>query len=78
VCYKSIYYSRLAKVTEFIGKTFWMLRFMVNKKGTGLITYNESFESMIWQDELPSYTLEYKKNKILVSGHPYSQMYLVD
>jgi hypothetical protein len=77
VGYKSNYNSRLAKVAEFIGNTFWMLRMMVNKEGTGLTTYNESFESMIVQDELPNYPLEYKKNKLIVTGEP-SQMYHID
>ena len=47
VQYKSVYKKRLAKVTEFIGWTFWMLRLKVNKESTGLILYNAATESII-------------------------------
>ena len=44
---KSVYKKRLAKVTESIGWTWWMLRLKVNKEGTGLIIYNVATESII-------------------------------
>ena len=56
---KSVNNKRLAKVTEHIGWTFWMLRLMVNKKGTGLIIYNVATESIIVEDELPVYPYEF-------------------
>ena len=56
--------------------TFWMLRLKVNKEGTGLIIYNTATESIIYQDELPNYPLEFAKNKLLVTGFP-SHMYLI-
>ena len=73
---KSVYKKRLAKVTEPIGMTFWMLRLKVNKEGTGLIIYNEATESIIYEHEFPSYPLEFALNKLFVTGSP-SHMYLI-
>ena len=56
---KSVYKKRLAKVTEFIGWTFWMLRLKVNEEGDGFIIYNIANESIIFEDELPDYPFEY-------------------
>ena len=72
---KSVYNKRLAKVTQDMGKT-WMLRLKVNKEGTGLIIYNAATESIIYQDELPNYPLEFALNKLLVTSVP-SLMYLI-
>ena len=76
VQYKSVYNKRLAKTTQFMGNTLWMLRLMVNKEGTGLIIYNAASESMIYEHELPSYPLEFALNKLLVTSTP-SHMYLI-
>ena len=73
---KSVYKKRLAKVTELIGKTLWMLRLKVNKEGTGLILYNEATESIIYKDEFPMYPLEFSKDKLFVTGLP-AHMYLI-
>ena len=50
---------------------------MLNDDRTGLISYNEINESMVFVDEQPMYPFEFQKNRILVTGYP-SQMYLVE
>ena len=74
---KSVYNKRLAKVTDFIGRTLWMLRLKVNKEGTGLIIYNAANESIIYEHECPSYPFEFALNKLFVTGSPHSHMYLI-
>ena len=74
---KSVYNKRLAKTTQFIGNTYWMLRLKVNKEGTGLIIYNAATESIIYEHEFPSYPLEFALNKLFVTGSPHSHMYLI-
>ena len=77
VQYKSVYNKRLAKITQFIGETRWMLRLMVNKEGTDLIIFNAATESIIYEHEFPSYPFEFALNKLFVTGSPYSHMYLI-
>ena len=54
-----------------------MLRLKVNKEGTGLIIYNAANESIIYEHECPSYPFEFALNKLFVTGHPCSFMYLI-
>ena len=49
---------------------------MVNKEGTGLLIYNAATESIIFENELSKYPLEFAINKLLVTGSP-SHMYLI-
>ena len=72
---KSVYDQRLANVTSYIGRKFWMLRVKLNKYITGLKPYNEKTESTLFKDEGPDYPLEFAKNKLLVTCN--SHMYLV-
>ena len=47
-----------------------MLRMKINRKGTSLITYNETTESTLFEDEVPNYPLEFSKNRLFVTGFP--------
>ena len=67
---KSVYDWRLANVTSYIGKKYWILRVKLNKEGTSLIPYNETTESTLLKDEMAQYPLEFAKNKLLVTGYP--------
>ena len=52
-----------------------MLRVKMNQNDTNLIPYNETTESTLFKDESADYTLEFAKNKLLVTFDSY--MYLV-
>lgn len=52
-------------------------RLEVNENEKCLEPYKQETEAMVFKHGLPMYLLEYKKNKLLVSGDP-THMYLVD
>ena len=54
---KSVYESRLANLS-WSGKV-WLVRLMLNDDSTGLISYNEINESMVFVDEQPMYPFEF-------------------
>ena len=45
-----------------------MLRMKMNQRGTSLIPYNETTESILFKDEAPNYPLEFAKNKLFATG----------
>ena len=50
---------------------------MVKQDNTGLVSYNETDESILFIGQKPVYPLEFASNKLLLTVHP-SQMYVVN